>query len=61
MQNNNIEKFNPNLGGEQLAKTTSGAMFWTGIITAIVLLPFLLFLAVKLANMGKEQKEGQQP
>ena len=53
----NTEKFNPNLAGEQLAKTTSGAMFWTGIIAAIVLLPFLLYLAVQLANSGKENCE----
>lgn len=55
--NSQAEKFNPNIGGEQLSKTTSGAMFWTGIIAAIVLLPFLLYLAVQLANSGKENCE----
>lgn len=57
MPENHTEKFNPNLAGEKLSKTTSGAMFWTGIIVSIVLLPFLVYLAVQLASSGKENCE----
>lgn len=49
-----IDKFDPNLGGEQLSKSTSGAMFWTGIVVAITFLPFLIYLSIKLADSGKE-------